>query len=351
MTALDDLQQEAGVNWSHIMDARVEAELVRSRLGHELDERSLVPADTAVVGFGSLARDEWTSGSDLDWTLLIDGQVSTDHLDAVQSIRGLVEELGHKGPGPSAVFGGAAFSHDIVHRIGGDLDTNRITTQRVLLLLESAKVRASSEVRSRISRALLQRYVGEDLYYRASPRRLPRFLLNDVVRYWRTMAVDYAQKRQERGDGWALRNIKLRMSRKLIFAAGLWMCLSCEVRPSPTLADVAEDDADAFEASLIDHLVPFISKPPLEILAGALRDMDAAALAGKIFGPYDQFLAILDNREQREHLKGLAVDEAAEDSVFKEARQIAGQFQDGLAALFFGTDDDLTKAAQTHGVF
>ena len=29
--------------------------------------------DTSLVVFGSLARGEWTSGSDLDWTYLIDG--------------------------------------------------------------------------------------------------------------------------------------------------------------------------------------------------------------------------------------------------------------------------------------
>jgi hypothetical protein len=31
-----------------------------------------------------------------------------------------------------------AFSHDIIHQIGGQNDTNKNTTQRILLLLESA---------------------------------------------------------------------------------------------------------------------------------------------------------------------------------------------------------------------
>lgn len=30
--------------------------------------------DTSLVVFGSLARREWTTGSDLDWTYLVDGQ-------------------------------------------------------------------------------------------------------------------------------------------------------------------------------------------------------------------------------------------------------------------------------------
>lgn len=40
-------------------------------------------------------------------------------------------------------------------------------------------------------KALVDRYVREDLLYHAPDRFLvPRFLLNDIARYWRTMAVD-----------------------------------------------------------------------------------------------------------------------------------------------------------------
>ena len=34
-----------------------------------------------------------------------------------------------------------AFSHEIVHHIGGQADTNRNTTQRILLLLEATALR------------------------------------------------------------------------------------------------------------------------------------------------------------------------------------------------------------------
>ena len=54
-----------------------------------------------------------------------------------------------------------AFSHDIVHQIGGQSDTNKNTTQRVLLLLESRAVGKESAY-DRIIKAVINRYLEED---------------------------------------------------------------------------------------------------------------------------------------------------------------------------------------------
>jgi len=92
--------------------------------------------DTSVVVFGSLGRDEWTSGSDLDWTLLVDGVAKPEHIDIAQKVQRIIHESKDRfpAPGTTGTFGNMAFSHDIVHRIGGQNDTNKNTTQRILLL-------------------------------------------------------------------------------------------------------------------------------------------------------------------------------------------------------------------------
>ncbi|HEV2991737.1 MAG TPA: nucleotidyltransferase domain-containing protein [Candidatus Angelobacter sp.] len=46
-------------------------------LSGEVSQPYTYASDTAsLVVFGSLARGEWTTGSDLDWTYLVDGQAT-----------------------------------------------------------------------------------------------------------------------------------------------------------------------------------------------------------------------------------------------------------------------------------
>jgi hypothetical protein len=153
--------------------------------------------------FGSLARGEWTSGSDLDWTYLIDGGANSDHLLIAQKIGKLLEENKAKFRPPSltGTFGNMAFSHDVIHQIGGQNDTTKNTTQRILLLLESCAIGKRTDAYERVIRGVINRYLDEDnhpLTPDSKSYRVPRFLLNDIVRFWRTMAVDFASKQRDR---------------------------------------------------------------------------------------------------------------------------------------------------------
>lgn len=205
---LSELATRCNRSWPTIFGAASAAQRVRADLAHRVVAGTppLIPADTTLIVFGSLARGEWTHKSDLDWTLLVDGEVDGSHADAAREIRKAAEELQLQEPGPTGLFGRLTFSHDLVHLIGGEDDTNTNTSRRMLLVLESVAIGEDPvrSVRSRVLRALLDRYVGEDLFYHA-PRSylVPRFLLNDVSRYWRTITVDSAQKRRDRAEKWA----------------------------------------------------------------------------------------------------------------------------------------------------
>lgn len=338
------------------MRCRVAAREQLVELRDLLRSAGLVPSDCEFVAFGSLARLEKTHGSDVDWTLLVDGPADPRHKETALAIGQLLEDKKLKAPSRAGSFGDLAFSHELIHRIGGEDDTNSNTTRRVLLLLESVGLVSDIGVRERVIRQLFKRYLDEDRGYHAMHQyklRVPRLLLNDVVRYWRTMAVDYAAKRRDRGPtGWALRNVKLRTSRKLMFSAGLAMCLFCELKPSKALSELANArEEEPFYQEMRSFLREFTDQPPLDILARFGSELGATEATVELLDRYDEFLALLDDPAKRDTLDGLEFQDAATNEIYREARTIGTGFQNALTKLFFGSNDKLTALTQRYGVF
>lgn len=220
----------------------------------------------------------------------------------------------------------------------------------MLLLLESITVDLpeSQQVHDRLVTGILNRYLVEDAsFVMANKRndRIPRFLLNDLVRFWRTMAVDYANKFRARdGEKWALRNIKLRMSRKLLFVSGLFMCISWALREDQT------EDGDPVIHELVRHLREWTRRPALESLA-VMIEKYAPSLAPDVFDAYDSFLEILSSVEKRSVLEQLSPDGAYENEIFLDARQISANFDNKLLELMFDSDVNITRLVKKYGVF
>jgi predicted nucleotidyltransferase len=344
------LEEKAGRSFPHIAEARRLTDATLGRLRGLLRDQD--PTDTSIVVFGSLARGEYTSGSDVDWTLLIDARADEGHYKAAREVTQLLKRERFQAPGPTGVFGNVAFSHPILHQIGGQEDTNKLTTQRILLLLEAAAV-CRGEALERVIRLVLTRYVEDDrgLLYGSKGEVVPRFLLNDIVRYWRTVTVDFVYKQRDREGGWALRNTKLKMSRKLIFVSGLLTCFGFELFPG------AEPWRDAGGRLDVERLVTFLCErvrvPPLEHLAqAALRPGVEPATARALFEEYDAFLGVLADQEKRDHLKELTfADLDRGDALFRETSRSGRRFQEALDQLFFVQDPQLRGLLQVYGVF
>jgi len=259
------LQSAVNKKWPNI--ARASAAAIKTNQKLEAIFKGLSSTDASVVVFGSLARKEWTSKSDVDWTLLVDGQADPQHLEIAQEVASRLTKAGFQSPGATGIFGNMTFSHDLVQKIGGREDTNENTTRRVLLLQESAAF-GKADAHDRVLRLIISRYLKDDLGLRfgSLPYKVPRFLLNDIVRYWRTITLDFVEKqRGQAGHGFGLRNAKLRMSRKLIFATGMLACFSCELLCSREARNELLKEHSTVKME--EHLRAFIGFTPLEVLA------------------------------------------------------------------------------------
>jgi predicted nucleotidyltransferase len=204
-----ELERMLGHRWKNIEDARLRTQASLQELSSIIEGKP--GSDTSVIVHGSLAREECTNGSDLDWTLLVDGvadaSVQQMFLAIKNSLNGepIFKKLGLKPPGREGTFGALTFSQPMMHYIGGEEDSNSNTTRRVLLLLEALPIgergmplHRELGAFDRVRQSILRRYLDEDRGLLRKSREdgkirwVPLFLLNDFARYWRTMAVDFA---------------------------------------------------------------------------------------------------------------------------------------------------------------
>jgi hypothetical protein len=178
--------------------------------------------------------------------------------------------------------------------------------------------------------------------------RIPRFLLNDIVRYWRTMCVDFAYKEWEQAGGkWAIRNTKLRMSRKLLFVSGLLTALSCYKNNSLPI----EGGQAQYLPMMENHLMCFVRATPINIVGWTLGNLGLNVQAGRIIDHYDEYLRQLDDPDIRNHLGGIPPQSVYHDRCFLQLRELSHEFQAALDAVFFDAKTDLADFIKQYGVF
>ena len=166
------------------------------------------------------------------------------------------------------------------------------------------------------------------------------------------MAVDFAYKRRTRfGKGAALRNFKLRMSRKLLYVSGLLSCFSCELKLTAG-SSVFPCEKFAGTPECVGCLRESIRRTPLEILATVVLAFDHLQETGrKLFDAYDHFIGLLADNATRDYLENLPVRPDPQDQVWGRARMVTHAFRDALLELFFDQESRLAELTKMYGVF
>lgn len=269
---------------------------------------NIIPSEAVAVTSGSYARREPTTGSDLDFFVLVPSMVENPSWmeEAQSEILKVVPKL----PSSGGAFATITPMEDLARNIGGDDDSNQNITRRMLFLLEGEHLTNETQFLE-IRRTILRQYIEES----REDHNIAQYLLNDIIRYWRTMTVDYAFKIKEKGKAWAVRNIKLVFSRKLLYASGLFSVAMTADRTSERKLDVLEK---LFAMPVIERVQHICGEERTRILVRS----------------YDKFLAALDDPEVREHLETLSKDDRDGDWVFRDLKNEGYRFTRELLLAF-----------------
>jgi hypothetical protein len=271
--------------------------------------RHLQSNEFNLVLTGSYGRMEPTSGSDLDYFILHKPDFSEEKKrEIIRDISSSLNHLSINTPSDGGVFGSGTTIDGLATQIGGADDTNERITKRILFLTESRPLMDDTIYKEAMTK-LIERYISNAI----TEHQLALFFLNDVIRYYRTVCVDFENKTVEGGKSWGIRNIKLIFSRKLLYFGGVLIA-----------AETAQQTA-LRKREIVSELIGMTPLQRIQHLFGT--DANFA------LKHYDKFLSYLDNPEDRSKLESTPMDRCQHDEFFRCAKNEGQHFSFALLSL------------------
>lgn len=198
---------------------------LRTDLGAELAtvERHSEDPEVCIYATGSLARLEATEHSDLDAFFFLSGSSKKNCLSRIRDVKILncvvtsAEERGFPDFSNDGEFLKFLHIDDVIDHIGSrEDDYYNALTARMLMILESTHLYNESLFKN-FRTKVIESYFRD--FHDHSKSFRPVFLLNDILRFWRTLCLNYENGREwreqssEKSAKGHLSNLKLRFSR------------------------------------------------------------------------------------------------------------------------------------------
>ncbi len=160
---------------------------------------------------------------------------------------------------------------------------------------------------------MIKHYVASDL----ERHKLCLYLLNDIIRYWRTICVDFEWKTATGDKPRAIRLIKLRFARMMLYVGGV-------AAISKTVDMPAENKQR--------ELVEMFALPPIT----RLQKVFGKQKTQEVLMAYATFLKALNDKAVRDALDGDGAT-GIETDEYRELANVARDFRDGLESLLVGS--------------
>ncbi|WP_225757289.1 nucleotidyltransferase domain-containing protein [Cardiobacterium sp. Marseille-Q4385] len=238
-------------------ERKIFSETKLNKIKEEIKLDAIFPPDNnrrsnlCIYTTGSLARHEANKGSDLDiFVIGDDDEYCYGKLDEIQIFSTLIGINGSLGFPPFSNDGEflKIFNYREVERIIGSPsdDHHNWFTARMLLILES-KCIYNQDKYNEIIEKIIGVYLRDE---RHNDFKL-YFLLNDILRFWRTLCLNYESSRMNQKK-WEKKNISLKFSRRLTVFATIIYILT-------------------FNINSKDELVKMVKKTPWERLEDSVE--------------------------------------------------------------------------------
>ncbi len=187
----------------------------------------LVAGKACVYATGSFGRMEAGPLSDLDLFIVVETdvkrkngkEITVNRLNGIDEIKlkhSLIEAVEVCNIAPFDGAGKYLEMHgidDFATKLGEREDDFLNTlTGRLLLLLESRPL-LGQPVYERLLDKVVTAYFGD--FPNNEGDFVPAFLVNDILRMWRTFAVNYELERRKGGNGYRIKNLKLKYARMI----------------------------------------------------------------------------------------------------------------------------------------
>jgi predicted nucleotidyltransferase len=277
--------------------------------------------DTLAVA-GSLARLEASAVSDLDMIIVTRQPSDTAKVQSIIDWRDqFCDTMAIERPNRKGVFHEPA-DRVSIERIAGEAgESYELSAKRALIILESNYIYNNVEY-ERLLANTLDSYT-EDVRGDSSKNFV--FLLNDTIRYFRSLCVNYQYTKSEIEYGkWPLRNIKLRHSRLLMYfslISSIGVLSTCGT------------------SEKVDGLRKLVSYEPLKRLFVCYK-MSSDMGYSQTFVYYDKFLQYLARPEVRAELANLEYSRRYDSTNFSELKENSDRFTSALTKFFRDREKD-----------
>ena len=268
--------------------------------------------DICIYVTGSYGRLEAAPTSDLDLFFVCPGSEVNDDLSIVESsllnasVIKICRDLHFPEFSRGGMYLSVHFLSDILDRLGGQRDDylNHFTA-RMLLLLESSFLYNSDVYKKSIKRIVKAYWID---YHEHEKDFQPIFLVNDILRFWRTMCLNYEHNRErENATPYEkkkahIKNLKLKFSRMLTCYSAIMEIIAIDGPVNPR------------------DMLEIVKRTPIQRLMNVVDGRsELLEFAEKLLEDYSWFLSVT-GRSEEEVIKWIA-EKGTRDRAFARARR------------------------------